>query len=67
MKASERDKNSWQFCQMIASLDRRWSTMHFIEGEPIYQETIEDSKKMVSNMAKWLDDQDITKYPKKPM
>ena len=65
MRASERDEKIWQFCQMVGALDKRWAVRHFIEGEQIYQETIEDTKKLVSEMLEWLSAQDITKYPKK--
>ena len=67
MQASERDEKIWKFCQMIGALDRRWSTMPFIEGEPIYQETFLDTKKLLKKMVKWLDSQDVTQYPKKPV
>ena len=68
MKHSEKQQYQiWQFCHMISALDVKWTMKHFIEGEPIYQETLEDSKRFVKEMTKWLDSQDVTQYPKKPV
>ena len=50
--SQQEDLGIQAFCFCVGKLSTKWNTKHFIEGEPIYRETLIDTLKAFTKNAK---------------